>query len=32
MYSIRWQRKFDADTTIQIVDIQEVKKRDGNTY
>lgn len=23
---------FDADTVIRIVDIQEVKKRDGNTY
>lgn len=23
---------FDADTVIRIVEIQEVKKRDGNTY
>lgn len=23
---------FDADTAVQIIDIQEVKKRDSNTY
>ncbi len=23
---------FDADATVQIIDIQEVKKRDDNTY
>ena len=28
----RYRILFDADTVVRIVAIQEVKKRDGNTY
>jgi mRNA interferase RelE/StbE len=27
-----WRILFEADTTLKIIDIEEVKKRDGNTY
>lgn len=28
----RWRVLFDADTSIRIIEIQEVKKRDDRTY